>query len=248
MIFHCFAIFFVSLVVCNATRDIPNYIHICKRSDPHVARCIRESVEILKPRLKSGIPEINVPSLEPLRIDEIAIFRGEPPSNLKAFLRNIDVHGASDFQITKLKLNIDKNTYRLGVRFPKMTMVGDYDIDARLLVVPIKGSGKFTADITDIDGQGVLKAEIIQHTGHRQLNFTSFDFAIKIGDYNIHLDNLFNGDEVLSKAASEILHENKGELIQGALPFIQRKAAEILLEAARKITDDLDYDKVFPEK
>jgi hypothetical protein len=52
----------------------------------------------------------------------------------------------------------------------------------------------------------------------------------------------------LGKAASEILHENKGELIQGALPFIQRKAAEILLEAARKITDDLDYDKVFPEK
>lgn len=109
-----------------------------------------------------------------------------------------------------------------------MTMVGDYDIDARLLVVPIKGSGKFTADISeqlwlncvkgdfpwciptcfaaDIDGQGVLKAEIIQHTGHRQINFTSFDFAIKIGDYNIHLDNLFNGDEVLSKLM--VLFEN----------------------------------------
>lgn len=68
-----------------------------------MAKCIRESVEVLRPRLKKGIPEINVPSIEPLHIDEITIFNGDPPSNLKAFLRNVKVHGASDFQITKLK-------------------------------------------------------------------------------------------------------------------------------------------------
>ncbi|XP_044266494.1 protein takeout-like [Tribolium madens] len=244
-----FAILCVGLVgfTC-AVREIPDYIHVCKRSDPHVAKCIRESVEVLRPRLKQGIPELDVPSLEPLHINEITIFRGDPPSNLKAFLRNVKVHGASDFQITKLKVNVDKNTYRVGVKFRKMTFDGDYDIDARVLVVPIKGTGKFSADISDVDGQGVLKAEIIEKNGHREIKFTSFDFAIKIADYNIHLDNLFNGDEVLSRAAMDVIHDNKAEFIQAALPFIQRKTAEILLDAANKITEDLDYDQVFPEK
>ncbi|KAJ3654890.1 hypothetical protein Zmor_014043 [Zophobas morio] len=239
----------LSLVGLGApAREIPSYIHICKRSDPRVARCIRESVEYLLPQLKNGIPELQVPSLEPLHIDEITIFGGDVPSNLKAFLRNVKVHGASNFQITKIKLNIDKNTYRVGVKFPKMVFDGDYDVDARILVTPIKGTGKFTADITDVDGQAVLKGEIIQHNGHREIKFSSFDFAIKIGDYNLHLENLFNGDEVLSKAITDVIHENKGEMIQAALPFIQRKAAEILLEAANKITDGLDYDEVFPDK
>ncbi|RZC39113.1 takeout, partial [Asbolus verrucosus] len=223
------------------------YIHICKRSDPHVSKCVRDSVEVLRPRLKSGIPEIDVPSLEPLHLDEITIFRGEPSSNLKAFLKNVEVHGAGDFQITKLKLNVDKNTYRVGVKFPKLVLDGEYDIDARLLVVPIKGTGKFAANITDVEGQGVLTAQVVPRNGHREIDFTSFDFAIKIGDYNIHLDNLFNGDEILSRAAIEVLHDNKQELIQAALPFIQSKTSEILLEAANRITDDLDYDKVFPE-
>lgn len=46
----------------------------------------------------------------------------------------------------------------------------------------------------------------------------------------------------------DVIHENKAEFIQAALPFIQRKTAEILLDAANKITEDLDYDQVFPEK
>lgn len=52
----------------------------------------------------------------------------------------------------------------------------------------------------------------------------------------------------LGQAANEVLNQNKAELIQAALPFIQRKTAEILLKAANKITQDLDYDQVFPEK
>jgi len=248
MVFKLFFLVCVVLVGLGAARKIPDYIHICKRTDPHVAKCIRESVEVLKPRLKSGIPELNVPSIEPLHIDKIEIFRGDGSSNFKAYLKNVKVYGASNFKITKIKLNIDKNAYRVGIQFPVLTLEGEYDVDARVLVVPIKGTGKFSANCTNPEGQAVLKGQLIDKDGHREIRFTSFDFAIKIGDYNVHLDNLFDGDEVLSQAANEVLNSNKQEFIEAALPFIQRKTAEILLEAANKITEDLDYDEVFPEK
>lgn len=39
-----------------------------------------------------------------------------------------------------------KHTYRVGVSIPVLSLVGDYDVDARILVVPIKGVGDFRAN------------------------------------------------------------------------------------------------------
>lgn len=79
------------------------YIHICKRNDPQVSKCIRESIEVLRPRLVKGIPEISVPGMEPLHISDIVIGSGEGPSSFRAILKNVKVNGASDFKITRLK-------------------------------------------------------------------------------------------------------------------------------------------------
>lgn len=79
------------------------YIHICKRNDPQVSKCIRESIEVLRPRLVKGIPEINVPGMEPLHISDIVIANGDGPSHFRAILKHVKVYGASDFKITKLK-------------------------------------------------------------------------------------------------------------------------------------------------
>lgn len=39
-----------------------------------------------------------------------------------------------------------KHTYRVGVSIPVLDLAGDYDVDARILVVPIKGVGDFRAN------------------------------------------------------------------------------------------------------
>ncbi|XP_025834590.1 uncharacterized protein LOC112905760 [Agrilus planipennis] len=89
-------------VIVNAG-PIPKYIHLCKRNDPEVGKCVRASIEVLRPHLKSGIPELGVPTLEPFHIPKIDIIRGQNSNNFRAGLSNIDVFGASDFQIKKLK-------------------------------------------------------------------------------------------------------------------------------------------------
>lgn len=40
---------------------------------------------------------------------------------------------------------------------------------------------------------------------------------------------------------------NKKEILQAALPIIQQKVSEFLLNSGNKITDGLDYDEIFPE-
>lgn len=91
------------IVMCVLFSCSAEYIHVCKRNDPHVSKCIRESIEVVRPRLAKGIPEIQVPGLEPLYIPDVVIANGNGASNFKAILKNINVYGASDFKITKLK-------------------------------------------------------------------------------------------------------------------------------------------------
>ncbi|KAF2889678.1 hypothetical protein ILUMI_16495, partial [Ignelater luminosus] len=94
-------------------------------------------------------------------------------------------------------LDVPNLVFRVGVVIPLLRLVGIYDVNARVLVVPIKGEGKFYANATNCVANGVLRAELQDVDGEKRFHFTNLDLKLQIGDYNIRLDNLFNGDPVL---------------------------------------------------
>lgn len=89
-----------------------SYIHICKRNDPQVSKCVRESIEFLRPNLKSGINEIDVPALDPLKIPNIDIAAIVGTPTFRTLLQDISVYGASDFKLTKLKYVRVRKTFK----------------------------------------------------------------------------------------------------------------------------------------
>lgn len=48
------------------------------------------------------------------------------------------------------------------------------------------------------------------------------------------------------KAANQMLNSNTKEFIDIATPVIERKVAELLLQSARNIVKNVDYDEAFP--
>lgn len=138
-----------------------------------------------------------------------------------------------------------------------------------MLVVPIKGTGNFYANATNCAGSGILKAEIINKEGKKYMQFKDLDLKLDLKDYSVTLENLFEGDPVLSKshqcfnslvnwksndkfhlqgqAANGVLNDNRGEFIKIAMPFIQNLLSDYLLNMANKITRNFEYDEVFPE-
>ncbi|XP_050309981.1 circadian clock-controlled protein daywake-like [Anthonomus grandis grandis] len=236
--------FLIGCVISVGFAAIPEYIHICHRSDPKVGACIKDSVEFLRPYLVKGIPEVNVPPIDPIKFDKIVIFDGVSTPNLNAYLANIEATGLSKFEITKLKLDVDKMTYLVGVKFPFLEMHGDYSVDAKILAAPIKSQGQFHANVSGIQGQGLIQGYIGE--GTNRLLFSSISLKLKISDFNLDLENFLNNDPVLGQAARSLVSGNKDELIRISTPYIERKASEVLLELANRITEHLDYDEVFP--
>lgn len=184
------------------------------------------------------------------------------------------------------RVDLMKHTYRVGVTIPVLKLFGDYDVDARVLVVPIKGVGTFEANASKSLYLPTLTAKVTQDLLQRTVRdrgsskpklwldrtenaasnsihsispwksaitactLTIFSMATQssVRPITFHREQFFYGAHFSGQAANDVLNENKQEFIEAALPFVQRKTSEILLEIAGKITESLDYDEAFPEK
>lgn len=76
------------------------FLHICKAKDRNFEPCVVESIEYLKMYLRDGVPEYNIPSLEPLKLNLSMI---DPTKTLRVRASNLNVFGASDFYVKRLK-------------------------------------------------------------------------------------------------------------------------------------------------
>lgn len=127
-----------------------SYFKICGRRDPNLSECVKQSVTQLLPTIRDGIPNLDVPPLEPMDVDEIAL--ADLP-DFKAVATNVKLSGLSNFIVKYLKIDLDNTRIDLDIVFPKIFMKSDYDVKARILV-PINEKGPIditTGMFTDYD-------------------------------------------------------------------------------------------------
>ncbi|XP_066141329.1 circadian clock-controlled protein daywake-like [Euwallacea fornicatus] len=223
---------------------IPDYIKVCHRSDPNLPACIKESVEALRPVLQKGIPELNVPPLDPFTMPKVVIFDGVQVPNLKASMENLEVTGLGNFEVSKVKLDVDKKIFRVAVKIPFLDMKGDYDFDSKLLGAQVKSVGNIHANATDIEGQAVMQGSVDEKN---RLQFDSIVCRLKIGDFSANMDNVLNEDSVLKQAVIQLLNNSdKQQLILMAAPYIEKRCSEVLMKTSNKILQNFDYDELFP--
>jgi Haemolymph juvenile hormone binding protein (JHBP) len=77
-------------------------IPTCPRNHPNIVQCITESVEKIRPNLQSGDfgGGFEVPALEPMFIDKIAMNRG---ADFQAIFSNLTVSGPGGFIVQNMK-------------------------------------------------------------------------------------------------------------------------------------------------
>lgn len=82
---------------------LASFLKICHRSDPNLNECVKRSVESLKPYLKTGIPALQIPPCEPLRVPQIEISQTAGPISVKSTYTNIEIQGGTNFILKTVK-------------------------------------------------------------------------------------------------------------------------------------------------
>ncbi|PSN37324.1 hypothetical protein C0J52_20875 [Blattella germanica] len=144
-----------------------------------------------------GIPELNLPVLEPLVVPMIKLEQGSGSVKLRLALKDLKVYGLSQYIFREIKIVLDSSPYITGALWvPGFQLEGEYDIDGKILLVPLKGKGYMQLNTTNTMGNfniGLMRKEM---GGKNYLEAMDFELKLKNKDVKIKLDSLFGGSQI----------------------------------------------------
>lgn len=124
----------------------------CSFSD---SNCLTKAFNTILPNHYNGIRKLNLIPLDPLKIDKMDIVQGgNSPVNIVLNFRDVDFLGLSRAKVKSVKgFDPDFHNKKIEIKilFPSASLLGDYKVNGRVLVLPIQGQGKSNLTLTNVN-------------------------------------------------------------------------------------------------
>ncbi|KAJ8939707.1 hypothetical protein NQ318_009807 [Aromia moschata] len=153
-----------------------------------------------------------------------------------------------------MRSRIDIKNRRASVQllFDKVTIVGKYEVNGRILILPIQGDGDINVTTDALNVHYTVDYTTEQKDGEDYIvpvNAQS-DFTVKKASF--HLSNLFNGNEQLgtelkSEATNKVLNDEWDKFVEAIKPAMNNLISEIATGIVKTITSKIPYNDFFPE-
>ncbi|XP_063224508.1 protein takeout-like [Bacillus rossius redtenbacheri] len=246
------AVLAVLLAAAEAALERPAYFKPCSRNDPDLDACaLKNGIEAV-PFLLKGDRKYKIPVVDPLKITEIRIDdanKGSSATGLNIFLRDLTVYGLDKVQLKKVHFDLQKKEVEIVLAIPSLRLKSQYEIDGKILVLPIKGKGDGNINMTDVDITYWLKYDLVtKPDGLEYMKAGDSKLVHKTKNMHMYLDNLFNGDKTLGENTNSFLNENWEVLNTEIGPFIAQAIGEAIKQIIANCMDLIPYNVLFPEE
>ncbi|KYN26921.1 Circadian clock-controlled protein [Trachymyrmex cornetzi] len=220
------------------------FLHVCQTQDPHYETCVTESIEYLKPYLKTGVPEYNIPSLEPLILKKLEFL---PSSSLRLEATDVEAKGASNFVLKKVKLDFNTLIFLVDVELPNIQVEGTYSVDGKILLIPIRGSGPIHGNFSNCIGACKMQIEkYLDEDGEEKMRITDFKLKISVDKGTIRLDNLFGGEKALGDVVNSAINNNFDLFLKELLPLVEKALSDSFQNLTTSIIQQFTFAQLFP--
>ncbi|XP_047988997.1 circadian clock-controlled protein daywake-like [Leguminivora glycinivorella] len=227
-----YGIVFLVAAFCNANGEdayLPPYIKQCSYTDPDFAACVKKQVILSLPQFTKGIPELGVPSIDPINLDDIII----DGNGLKLSLRKAQMHGLSTVDVTDLKVNLKEESFTLKF-VANMSVSGVYNIDGRILVLPIKGDGDCFIAVDNTEVEISSKLTPVKGKTGEHLKLVTPNYKYQIEKTTFQFKNLFNGNKELSDTMHQFANANWKQLMDDLAPPVIKQIVRTGVKAINK--------------
>merc|ERR1712241_380889 len=186
----------------------------------------------IKPYMKSGIPELNIPQADPLLIDSIAFDLKNALIDVNVVFTDNEVSGLSEHELIYINADKTAKTIAMKMYLPASTAVGKYVISGKVAVLELEAEAPadYTTKFTNTTVEGVAKLSIKTINGVQRLVIDEDpDITITVGGLDIKMDNLFGGKApALAKTVDKFLNQNTDKFIDDFQPAIANSVAGFL--------------------
>ncbi|CAH1369259.1 hypothetical protein MTP99_010726 [Tenebrio molitor] len=203
----------------NDTFKTPEYIIPCYKSDPEINKCLQHTFNHLRPYLLTGIKDIDVPSIDPLKIDRLLMENGQGAFRIRALFHNVTASGGSNYTINKIKADVINYNIELGFKLPRVEIKGKYEVNGNVLLFPVRSKGDFWAIFLDVDAAARIFGKEFQdkdNTRYMKIEKLLIDFRLQKSRFRVR-DNINHGN-IIGEAMNQFLNNNANEIIAEMKP------------------------------
>ncbi|KAL4092097.1 hypothetical protein QTP88_026666 [Uroleucon formosanum] len=194
----CLVCVFGIVSAAPTTVKLPKGFVQCKRSDPKLNECIKNSLKNAIPHLIKGVPSLGLYPIDPLRITQLGIDQGTGPVSIKLNFRDLDISNIGTVKINELYADLDNNNITLDVYFEKpITLDGNYDIKGKVIILPITGDGLCKISLDNLIAKVNVYLKPVVRNGQTYADIKEIKLTFTTTKLNMKLDNLFKGDKAL---------------------------------------------------
>ncbi|XP_023713855.1 protein takeout [Cryptotermes secundus] len=232
--------------VTYASLPLPSYIKPCARSDPDFNICALQHAKETFPVFVKGDRKYKIPRMDPLEIAEMEISEGPSNGGLSLSMRNVKMYGLKHAVLQKTEFDFDRNHVMYDTNIPVLTILGEYEVSGRILLLPISGKGDINITLINSHLTYSYDFDIVERNGNRYHVTKNHKAVVEptVGLY--HLSNLFNGDKLLGTQVNGFLNENWQEIYRSMSPAISEAFAQVVGNIVNTIASGLPYDALFP--
>lgn len=220
---------------------LPPYITPCEFKSDDFVDCIKKQIEIALPQFTHGIPEMDVPSIDPVHLKNIEIVG----NGLNLTFSEAEMHGLSQSKVTELKLQLSKGEGQFSLSFKgNMNLTAKYVADGRILILPIQGNGDALVDAqgveVHIDSKLILEKD--SKGDHMKLATPKYRYTIERTVFD--LKNLFNGNKQLADTTLQFANENWQQLMDELSPPAIKQIVKTVVKAINKFLSKVDIHQI----
>ncbi|XP_039947953.1 uncharacterized protein LOC120766477 [Bactrocera tryoni] len=231
------------LIFCSAAK-LPDDIKPCVAGDD---KCIIENINTVLAKKYEGDESFGLSKLEPFKMDDIIISQeSTSPLAIHLALRNPLGYGVKDLRARKVK-GFGKNPvgrHEIIIAAPALTLLSDYKIDGKVLILPIQGEGKSNITLVQPVIRIRIDATSRNENGNTFMDIKEFRIECKVKRMIMQFDNLFNGDKALGDNINSFLNENWQEIYaELKVPFYDA-IANAMNAAAKQVFKTIPYNEI----
>jgi hypothetical protein len=213
------------LALVAGQEDIKTSLKACLQSTD-LNSCLAELVEKLRPYMKTGLPDFNIPQTEPMKIPRVDFHLTKPPIDVKAAFEDNTVTGLSTFKLNSISADKTNKLLSMSITVPQLVSVGKYDLSGQALVPLEQSSGDYKTTFQDVllNGQSKIKVE-----GGKLVIDGKPDLDIDLGNMVVAFDNLFDGKTPhLSTLVHEFVNKEPKKFLEDFKPEILKQVSGLL--------------------
>ncbi|XP_015370791.1 PREDICTED: protein takeout-like [Diuraphis noxia] len=241
-------IFCITVISEITGPSLPSYLQPCNRNDPGINECLIKLMENIRPYISKGIPEMHILPLDPVMVPSVTLKQDSAGSvNFVALFTDLMGYGVKNFQINKMKISFKNQSLEIDVYLPLFRIESRYEINGKILVLPIKGNGKFVGNFTNVSAKIKFDLKIVKKKNHKNFfDIKQNKISLEIGTVKLHFSNLFNGNKQLGDHTNRFINDNWKDLKVEIKPLLEDTVSSIIIGIIKPVFETFSMDDIFP--